>query len=192
MNCFWWIYSLYAFNRTWIHIWWVFWLCVNMSYHLPVVIYILVVFNTQYIIIENKFGSLWSWLYGSWIYNYLYNQCLSPLKLWVRIPLRRSVLHTTLSDKVCHWLAAGWWFSPGTPVSSNNKTDCHDITEILMKVALNTITLKVYVSNITIIILVQSHYLNYQNACPSHVTLNWHKQLECLHQLIKYDKFNQN
>jgi hypothetical protein len=27
----------------------------------------------------------------------------------------------------------------GTPVSSTNKTDCHDITEILLKVALNTI-----------------------------------------------------
>jgi hypothetical protein len=26
------------------------------------------------------------------------------------------------------------------PVSSTNKTDCHDITEILLKVALNTIT----------------------------------------------------
>ena len=29
----------------------------------------------------------WSWSYGSWIYNYLCNQCLSPLKLWVRIML---------------------------------------------------------------------------------------------------------
>jgi len=29
----------------------------------------------------------WSWLYGSWIYNYLYNQCLSPLTLRVRIML---------------------------------------------------------------------------------------------------------
>jgi hypothetical protein len=28
---------------------------------------------------------------------------------------------------------------PGTPVSSTNKTDRHDITEILLKVALNTI-----------------------------------------------------
>jgi hypothetical protein len=36
---------------------------------------------------------------------------------------------------------AGWWFSPGTPDSSTNKTDCHDITEILLKVAINTITL---------------------------------------------------
>jgi hypothetical protein len=31
------------------------------------------------------------------------------------------------------------WFSPGAPVSSTNKTDRHDITEILiLKVALNT------------------------------------------------------
>jgi hypothetical protein len=29
----------------------------------------------------------------------------------------------------------------GTPVSSTNKTDRYDITEILLKVALNTITL---------------------------------------------------
>ncbi len=28
--------------------------------------------------------------------------------------------------------------SPGPPVSSTNKTDRHDITEILLKVALNT------------------------------------------------------
>jgi hypothetical protein len=31
--------------------------------------------------------------------------------------------------------------SPGTPVSSINKTDRHDITEILPNVELNTITL---------------------------------------------------
>jgi hypothetical protein len=30
-------------------------------------------------------------------------------------------------------------FSTGTPVSSTNKTDLHDRTEILLKVALNTI-----------------------------------------------------
>jgi hypothetical protein len=33
----------------------------------------------------------------------------------------------------------GWWFSPGPPVSSTNKTDCHDIAEILLKVVLNII-----------------------------------------------------
>jgi len=25
-------------------------------------------------------GPSWPWSYGSWIYNYLYSQCLSPLK----------------------------------------------------------------------------------------------------------------
>jgi len=51
----------------------------------------------------------------------------------------RGVLYTTLCDKVCQLLATGRWFSSGTPVSSTNKTNCHDITEILLKVALNTI-----------------------------------------------------
>ena len=37
-------------------------------------------------------------------------------------------------------LVAGRWFSPGTPVYSTNKTDRHDITEILLKVELNTIS----------------------------------------------------
>ena len=78
-----------------------------------------------------------SWSYGSWIYNYLCNQYLSPLMLWVRISIRARC--TTLCDKVCQWLATGRWFSPGTPVSSTNKTDRHDITEVLCKMALNTI-----------------------------------------------------
>jgi hypothetical protein len=34
----------------------------------------------------------------------------------------------------------GWSFPPGTPVSSTNKTDRHDKTEILLKVALNITT----------------------------------------------------
>ena len=66
-------------------------------------------------------GLSWPWSYGSWIYNYLCNQCLSSLLLWVRIPLRARC--TTLCDKVCQWLAAGQWFSLGTPVSSTNKID---------------------------------------------------------------------
>jgi hypothetical protein len=79
-------------------------------------------------------GPLWPWSYGMWIYNYLCNQCLSPLMLWVRISIRARC--TTLCDKVCQWLATDGWFSP---VSSTNKTDRHDITGILLKVALNTI-----------------------------------------------------
>jgi hypothetical protein len=45
----------------------------------------------------------------------------------------RGVLDTTLCDKVSQW------FSSVTPVFSANKTNHHDITEILFKVALNTI-----------------------------------------------------
>jgi hypothetical protein len=39
-------------------------------------------------------------------------------------------------------IATGRWFSPGTPVSSTNKTDRHDIAEIVLRVALNTINHK--------------------------------------------------
>jgi hypothetical protein len=41
----------------------------------------------------------------------------------------------------------GQWFSPGPPVSSTNKTECHDINEILLKVALNTIKQTFYTAN---------------------------------------------
>ena len=80
-------------------------------------------------------------LYVSWIYNYLCNQYLSPIMLRVRIPLRRGVLDATLCNIVCQWLVTGRWFFPGIPVSSTNTTDRHDITEILLKVTLNIITL---------------------------------------------------
>ena len=54
--------------------------------------------------------------------------------LWDRISIRARC--TTLCDKVCQWLATCQGFSPGPQVSSTNKTDRHDITEILLKVAL--------------------------------------------------------
>ena len=66
-----------------------------------------------------------------------YQEYLSPLMLWFRISIRARC--TTLCDKVCQWLATGRWFSPGPPVYSTNKTDRHDIAEILLKVVLNTI-----------------------------------------------------
>ena len=97
--------------------------------------------NAQYFSFKSFFffffqGLSRLWSHGSWIYNYLWYQCLSPLTLWVRTPLGRGVVDTTLYDKVCQWLVAGQWFSPGTPVSYINKIDRHDITEILLKVAL--------------------------------------------------------
>jgi hypothetical protein len=43
-------------------------------------------------------------------------------------------------DEVYQRLARGWWFSPSTPVFSTNKNYRHYITEIVLKVVLNTIT----------------------------------------------------
>ena len=92
----------------------------------------------------------WLWLYGSLIYNYLCNsliynylcnECLSPLMLRVQISIRAGC--TTLCDKVCQLLVTGRWFSLGPSVSSTNKTDRHDITEIFFKVASNSINHKV-------------------------------------------------
>ena len=65
---------------------------------------------------------------------------LLPL-FFINISLRQGVLDTKLCDQVRQCLAAGRWFSQGTPVSSTNKTNRHDKTEILLKLVLNTITL---------------------------------------------------
>ena len=91
------------------------------------------------IYLKQKIGPSWS--YGSWFYNYLCNQCLSPLKLWVRTPLMARCILCNIMWWSFQWLATGLWFSPDTLVSSTNKTNRHDITEILLKVVLNTITL---------------------------------------------------
>jgi hypothetical protein len=80
------------------------------------------------------------WLYGSWIYNYQCNQSLSPLMLWVRTPLRWGILNTTLCDKSLSVTCGRSVVFSGYAGFTINKTDCHDITEILLKVALNTKT----------------------------------------------------
>ena len=49
----------------------------------------------------------------------------------------RGVLDTTFCDKVCQFFVAVQWLSPGFLIPPINKTDRHDITQIL----LNTITL---------------------------------------------------
>jgi len=74
----------------------------------------------------------------------------SPLTLLVWVLHRWDILNTTLCDRVCKWLAAGRWFSPGTLVSSTNKTDRHDITEILLKVTFITINPPFRLNHVTI------------------------------------------
>jgi hypothetical protein len=54
---------------------------------------------------------------------------------------------------------AGGWFSPGSLVSSINKTARQDIAEILLKLVLNTITLNPYLKK-KIIILIRLNILN--------------------------------
>jgi hypothetical protein len=73
-------------------------------------------------------GWLWSYMVVGFKTNcaisaYYHKSCEFESHWWW------GVLHTTLCDKVCQWLVTGRWFSPGTPVSSTNKTDCHNITE---------------------------------------------------------------
>ena len=55
--------------------------------------------------------------------------------LWVRIRWLRVILNPTLRDKFWPLLVTGWWFSSGTFEYSTNVTDCHNITEILLKMA---------------------------------------------------------
>jgi hypothetical protein len=98
-------------------------------------------------------------------------------------PSRRGVLDTTLCDKVCQWLVAGQWFSPGTLVSSTNTTDRHDITEILLKVALSTITHKpINKMNISL------QALSLMWCCSS----KWNSPLKVICQPLLNFKFNIN
>jgi hypothetical protein len=49
-------------------------------------------------------------LVGPWIYNYMCNQCRSPLKLLVQTPPGRGLLNRILRGKVCQWRTTGRWF----------------------------------------------------------------------------------
>ena len=67
------------------------------------------------------------------INDYHHQRCVFTPCSW------RGVLDTILCDKVCQWYATGRRFTPGSPVTTINKTDRHDIAQILTKAALNTI-----------------------------------------------------
>jgi hypothetical protein len=73
---------------------------------------------------------------------------------------------TALCDK-------GRWFSPGPPVSSTNKSDRHDIAEILIKVALNTTKQTNYK---------RRHYLLRRKWFPS----TWRKPPTCRKSLTSF------
>ena len=102
-------------------------------------------FNTKtcyyFLIIKGGPGGSMSYVVG------LPNNSYKPITYtaWVRARLCKLQKGCTrlaaASDTVYQLLAHGRWFSLGIPASSTTKTDRHDIhvTEILLKVALNTI-----------------------------------------------------
>ena len=74
----------------------------------------------------------------------------------------------TTSDKVYQLLAHDRWFSPGTPASSTTKSGRHDISEILLKVALNLIF---FLSGIHVFWSDQFSLLMYRCLLPSSATV---------------------
>jgi hypothetical protein len=68
-----------------------------------------------------------------------FNQCSSPLMLWVQFPLLMLFTRCNPCGKVCRWLEVCPSFSVGGYVSSINKIDNHDdidcSSEIFFKVA---------------------------------------------------------
>jgi len=80
------------------------------------------------------------------LHFYLWQQNLSPSKIFKFHILQICIFHidckALLIMNISEILISGLRHVVGfTPVSSTNKTDRYDITEILLKVALNTITL---------------------------------------------------
>ena len=84
--------------------------------------------------------------YDNW-FNIL--TCNSHLALELQLPMQSvPIIPNVVSSNPAHGegysvqdYAQSWWFSLCTPVSSINKTELHDITEVLFKAELITITL---------------------------------------------------
>ena len=89
---------------------------------------------------------------------------------------------------------ADFWFSLGTPVSSTNTTDRHYIAEILLKVALNTITLIFLASQSFVFERITEARRAYQNVklgiavtvCPPSLTMLQSSSPKALSQLKTY------
>jgi hypothetical protein len=83
-------------------------------------------------------GFYWRRLMVGWSIGEICFKELFILILCTCIYILSFIVHY-INLLVCQWLVAGLWFSTLTPDSSTNKTDRHDIAEILLKVVLNTI-----------------------------------------------------
>ena len=55
------------------------------------------------------------------------------------VPITTTVVSSNPTQTRQHYVTHGRWFSLGTPVSSTNKTDIQDITQLLLEMPLNAI-----------------------------------------------------
>jgi hypothetical protein len=77
---------------------------------------------------------------GSWISLQLihaYHQYGVGSRPFCKLQKGRS-RHAAANDKDYQLLAHGRWFFSGNPASSTTQTGCHDIAEMLLKVAFKT------------------------------------------------------
>ena len=90
----------------------VFHYCVYMSFFLKYIIYF-------------RFCNIsvwWGVTFRKEIKSWQLSMPSVPITTNVSLNLTQAIQHYVI---VCQWLVTGQWFSPGTPVSSTNKTDCH-------------------------------------------------------------------
>jgi hypothetical protein len=74
-----------------------------------------------------KWKLCWTWQCRKWnsqLRRIYFVQPCPKLQAKITVFMVRCTRYNII-DKVCQWLATGRWFSPGTPVFSTNKTDCH-------------------------------------------------------------------
>jgi hypothetical protein len=89
--------------------------------------------------------------YGSWISNYLCNfeSCSGEVY---------SIQHYVIKFVSDLRQSVVWWLV-GTPVSSTNKTNLHNITEIMLKVTLNVRTPSPMSTTVTVLILLSNCFV---------------------------------
>ena len=85
--------------------------------------------------IEGPGGSM-SWVIGIPDNSYKPITNTACVRTWLCKLQKGCTRLAATSDKVYQLLAHGRWFSPGTPASSTTKTSCHEIAEILLKMAI--------------------------------------------------------
>jgi hypothetical protein len=102
--------------------------------------------HTYDVIVLTYLHPFWTWSFGSWIYNYLCYQRKSPLMLWVRISNQYDV-YTIMWYSLSVTCDRSVVFR-GPLLSSTNKTDRYDITEILHIIVYTSYWLEIRTHNI--------------------------------------------